>query len=57
MNAIRKFKEWMFFLEQEQWPEEARKALADLWWKHHDDKGELYPPAVTRSEQSGDNSV
>ena len=52
-RAIQAFKVWMEYCRIAGWSQDHMKALADLWWKHHDDNGRLYPPGKERIDAAG----
>jgi hypothetical protein len=45
-KAIREYRQWIDYCKAMGWPEKDLAALADIWWKYHDDNGELITPPV-----------
>lgn len=42
-HAARKCAEWLTWCRENGWPRESTGRLADIWWKFHDDQGNLMP--------------
>lgn len=44
VRAMRDFHLWLAYCLDRGWPASTKKELTDLWWKYHDDEGNLTTP-------------
>jgi hypothetical protein len=55
-NAARACSKWLDTCRELGWRREDMPFLCDLWWKYHDDDGQLYPSGQSRPPQPGNQA-